>query len=184
MILKKFVYENVNSTNDLAIKIIKNSKNKSGIVIANNQKRGRGRHGKKWISFKGNIFVSIFFNYGKNDVSLKKMTYINCFLVKKLLLSYCKKRISIKPPNDLLIDKKKISGILQEIIKKDKTKYMIVGIGINLINNPNIIDYPTTNLSEVSKKKVNKNEIILRLKKIYEDFISKLDLHATGRILW
>ena len=61
MILKKFVYENVNSTNDLAIKIIKNSKNKSGIVIANNQKRGRGRHGKKWISFKGNIFVSIFF---------------------------------------------------------------------------------------------------------------------------
>ena len=73
MILKKFVYENVNSTNDLAIKIIKNSKNKSGIVIANNQKRGRGRHGKKWISFKGNIFVSIFFNYGKNDVSLKKI---------------------------------------------------------------------------------------------------------------
>ena len=183
MILKKFVYKNVNSTNDLAIKIIKNSKNKSGIVISNNQKKGRGRYGKKWISFKGNIFVSIFFNYGKNNISLKKMTYINCLLVKKLLSLYYKKRITIKPPNDLLINKKKISGILQEIIKKGKTKYIIVGIGINLISNPNIANYPTTNLSEVLRKKVKKNEIIYRLKKIYENFISKFDLHATGKIL-
>ncbi len=153
MILKKFAFNNVNSTNDLAIKIIKNSKNKSGIVIANNQKKGRGRYGKKWISFKGNIFVSIFFNFDKKNISLKKMTYINCFLIKKLLSLYCKKRISIKAPNDLLINKKKISGILQEIVNKDKKKYMVVGIGINLIKNPNIKDYPTTNLSEISKKK-------------------------------
>ena len=68
MILKKFVFNNVNSTNDLAIKIINNSKNKSGIVIANNQKKGRGRYGKKWISFKGNIFVSIFFNFEKKNL--------------------------------------------------------------------------------------------------------------------
>ncbi len=183
MILKKFVYKNVNSTNDLAIKIIKNSKNKSGIVIANNQKKGRGRYGKKWISFKGNIFVSIFFNYDKNNISLKRMTYINCFLIKKLLSLYYKKRISIKPPNDLLINKKKISGILQEIIEKDKAKYMIVGIGINLISNPKIANYPTTNLRDVSDKKVNKNEIILKLKKIYENFIPKLDLNTTGRFL-
>ena len=183
MILKKFAFNNVNSTNDLAIKIIKNSKNKSGIVIANNQKKGRGRHGKKWISFKGNIFVSIFFNLDKKNISLKKMTYINCFLIKKLLSLYCKKRISIKAPNDLLINKKKISGILQEIVNKDKKKYMVVGIGINLIKNPNIKDYPTTNLSEISKKKISKNEIIYRLKKIYETYIPKLSSSFVGKIL-
>ena len=183
MILKKFVFNNVNSTNDLAIKIIKNSKNKSGIVIANNQKKGRGRYGKKWISFKGNIFVSIFFNFDKKNISLKKMTYINCFLIKKLLSLYYKKRISIKVPNDLLINKKKISGILQEIVNKDKKKYMVVGIGINLIKNPNIKDYPTTNLSEISKKKISKNEIIYRLKKIYETYIPKLSSSFVGKIL-
>jgi BirA family biotin operon repressor/biotin-[acetyl-CoA-carboxylase] ligase len=183
MILKKFVYKNVNSTNDIAIKIIKNSNNKCGLVIADNQKKGRGRYGKKWISFKGNIFVTFFFNIDKNNLSLKKMTYINCFLIKRLLSSYCNKRISIKAPNDLLVNKKKISGILQEIIKKNKKKYMIVGIGINLIKNPNITNYPTTNLLEVSKRKVNKKEIILRLKKIYEKFIPKLDLYTTGKIL-
>ena len=183
MILKKFVYKNVNSTNDIAIKIIKNSNNKSGLIIADNQKKGRGRYGKKWISLKGNIFMTIFFNFGKNSISLKKMTHINCFLTKKLLSSYCKKKISIKPPNDLLVNKKKISGILQEVIKKDKETYMVVGIGINIVRNPNITNYPTTNLSEVSKKKINKNEMIFRLKKIYEKFIPKLASYKSTGIL-
>ena len=52
MKLKKFNFKIVNSTNDLAIKIIKNTNNKSGIVIANKQKKGRGQYGKKWSSFK------------------------------------------------------------------------------------------------------------------------------------
>ena len=61
MKLKKYRYKIVNSTNDLAIQIIKNTNNKSGIVIANKQKKGRGQYGNKWTSFKGNLFVSIFF---------------------------------------------------------------------------------------------------------------------------
>ena len=152
MKLKNFIFKNINSTNDLAIKIIKNSKNTSGIVIADNQKKGRGRYGKRWISFKGNIFVSIFFNFEKKNISLKKMTYINCFLIKKLLALYYKKKISIKAPNDLLINKKKFQEYSKNGKKRQK-KYMIVGIGINLIKNPNIKGYPTTNLLEVSKKK-------------------------------
>ena len=60
---------------------------------------------------------------------------------------------------------------------------MIVGIGINLIKNPNIKGYPTTNLSEVSSKKISKNEIIIKLKKIYENFIPKLNSSYLGKIL-
>ena len=61
MKLKKFNFKTVNSTNDLAIQIIKKTNNKSGIIIAEKQKKGRGQYGKKWTSFKGNLFVSIFF---------------------------------------------------------------------------------------------------------------------------
>lgn len=68
MILKNFVFKKVNSTNSLAIKIIKKSKIKSGIVIANLQTNGRGQYGKKWISFRGNVFVSIFFFYRKSFI--------------------------------------------------------------------------------------------------------------------
>ena len=112
MKLKKFNFKIINSTNDLAIKIIKNTQNKAGIVIAEKQKKGRGQYGKKWISYKGNLFVSVFFPIDKIGLSLREFTKVNCLLVKKLLSNFYKGKISIKKPNDLLINKKKISGIL------------------------------------------------------------------------
>ena len=54
-------FKRVKSTNDEAIKIIRSKKNKQGIVISDLQTRGKGTMGKKWISQKGNFFVSIFF---------------------------------------------------------------------------------------------------------------------------
>ena len=171
MNLKKFNFKNVKSTNDLAIRIIKNTNNKSGIVIAENQKMGRGRYGKKWISYKGNLFVSIFFTIDKINLSLKELTKLNCLLVKKLLSFFYKGKIIIKKPNDLLICNKKISGILQETFSKSGKKFIIVGIGINLIKNPNIENYPTINLFDLINIKINSQKTALKLKKIYEKYI-------------
>ena len=120
MKLKKFNFKVVNSTNDLAIKIIRNTNNKSGIIIAEKQKRGRGQFGKKWISFKGNLFISIFFPIDQIKLSLKDLTKVNCTLVKKLLSNFYNGKISIKQPNDLLINNMKISGILQETLSKSR----------------------------------------------------------------
>ena len=171
MKLKKFNFKIVNSTNDLAIQIIKNTNNKSGIIIAEKQKKGRGQYGKKWTSFKGNLFVSIFFQVNKVQLSLKDLTKVNCFLVKKLLSSFYKGKITIKNPNDLLINKMKISGILQETLSKSDKTFIIVGIGINLIKSPSIKGYLTTNLFDLTGVKITPNNAALKLKKIYETFI-------------
>ena len=173
MKLKKFKFKTVNSTNDIAIRLIKKTNNKFGIIVADKQKKGRGQRGNKWISYNGNLFVSIFFSLEKINMSLKQLTKVNCFLIKKILLQFCRKRIYIKPPNDLLIDKKKICGILQETIKKANTTYFIVGVGINLVNSPNIKNYPTTSILELTKNKVNKKKIIYELANIYNEFINK-----------
>ena len=101
------------------------------MIIADIQKRGRGQYGKKWISYKGNLFISFFYKLDYLNISLKQITTINCLLVKKLLSIYYKKGITFKKPNDLLINKKKISGILQEKISKLNKRYLIVGIGIS-----------------------------------------------------
>ena len=171
MKLKKFNFKIVNSTNDLAIQIIKNTNNKSGIVIAEKQKRGRGQYSKKWTSFKGNIFVSIFFRVNMIELPLKNLTKVNCFLVKKLLSNFYKGKIVIKKPNDLLINNMKISGILQETLSKSGEIFIIVGIGINLIKSPTIKNYLTTNLFDLTGIKITPNNAALRLKKIYETFI-------------
>ena len=173
MKFKRFNFKKVNSTNRTAIKIIKNSKFDYGMVVSENQKNGKGQYGKKWISYKGNLFVSLFYNIDNIDSSIKKLTRMNCLLVKKLISRFYKKEIFFKSPNDLLINKKKISGILQEIIIKDDKKYLIVGIGINIVKSPNINKYPTTNLLEVVGKKIDYKKMVNQLKLIFEKDLSK-----------
>tara|TARA_B100001564_G_scaffold329415_1_gene313884 strand:- start:105 stop:635 length:531 start_codon:yes stop_codon:yes gene_type:complete len=174
MKFKIFRLKKVKSTNNSAIRIIKNSKTDYGMIVANKQTSGRGQYGKRWISYDGNLFVSFFYKLENLTVTLKQITKINCLLVKKLLSIYYKKKIIFKKPNDLLINKKKICGILQEKISKLNKKYLIVGIGINLIKNPNLKNYPTTNLSELLSKKVSKNKIEKQIKKIFEAQLTKL----------
>ena len=86
MKLKIFNFKIINSTNDLAIRIIKNTNNKSGIVIAEKQKNGRGQYGKKWTSDKGNLFVSVFFPINKIKLSLEEFTKINYYLHQRYYL--------------------------------------------------------------------------------------------------
>ena len=174
MKFKTFRFKKVESTNNSAIRIIKNSNIDYGIIIANKQKNGRGQYGKKWISYNGNLFISFFYKLDNLNVSLKQITKINCLLVKKLLSFYYKKKITFKKPNDLLINKKKICGILQEKVSKLNKKYLIVGIGINLIKDPNLKNYPTTNLSKLLNKKVSINKIEKQIRKIFETRLTKL----------
>tara|TARA_B100001027_G_scaffold164533_1_gene116770 strand:+ start:144 stop:674 length:531 start_codon:yes stop_codon:yes gene_type:complete len=167
-------FKKVNSTNNTAIRIIKKTNLDYGMIISEMQNNGRGQHGKKWISYKGNLFISLFYSLENINITLKQLTKINCLLVKKLLSFYCKKRIVLKKPNDLLINKKKICGILQETLVKFDKKFLIVGIGINLIKSPYIKNYPTTNLSVLMSKDFKKKEIEEKLKKIFEMKLKKL----------
>lgn len=174
MKFKIFRFKKVESTNKTAIKIVKTLDLDCGMIISEMQSNGRGQYGRKWISYKGNFFVSFFYNLENFGISIKQLTKINCLLVKKLLSHYYKNKIVFKKPNDLLIDKKKICGILHETLFKQNKKYLIVGIGINLIKNPNIVNYPTTNLFSLIKKKISKQKIEYQIKKIFELKLSKL----------
>ena len=174
MKFKIFRFKKVKSTNSTAIRIIKNYKFNYGMIISETQNKGRGQYGKKWISYKGNLFVSFFYKIENLTASVKHLTKINCILVRELLSKYYKKKITFKKPNDLLINKKKICGILQESISIFDKKYLIVGIGINLIKNPNIKNYPTINLHKLTNKKISKNKIENKLKKIFEKKLTKL----------
>ena len=166
-------FKRLRSTNDTAIRIIQNSSLKYGMIIAETQSHGRGQYGKKWLCFKGNLFVSFFYSLENLNLTLSQITKLNCLLVKKMISKYYKKKITYKKPNDLLIKGKKISGILQEIIHKNNKKSLIVGIGLNLVKNPIIRNYPTTNLNDLINKKVSKKKIEIELKNVFEKNLSK-----------
>ncbi|MAQ28280.1 MAG: biotin--[acetyl-CoA-carboxylase] ligase [Pelagibacteraceae bacterium] len=173
MKFQKFEYKKINSTNDIAIKKIKFGY-LSGIVVSIQQKKARGQYGKKWISYKGNLFMTIFFNV-KKSISLSKLTKLNCNIIKQSISKILKKKIKIKYPNDLLINNKKFCGILQETIINEKKKFMIVGIGINLVKSPNIKNYLTTNILKETGLILNRKKL---LEIIEKNYLKKLNLFA------
>ena len=174
MKFKKFKFKRVKSTNSTALRIIKETNYTLGMVVAETQTEGRGQYGRKWASLKGNLFVSFFNELKKTNLSINVITKSNCLLVKNLLSKFTNKRITVKKPNDLLIDKKKISGILQEIILTKGKKFLITGIGINITKHPNIKNYPATNLQDVAKKSISKLKVENKLKHIFEKNLLKL----------
>ena len=178
MKFKIFKYNTVNSTNETAMRLIKRNNYENGFVYALSQKKGKGQYGRKWISKKGNFFGSIFFHLKKNYPSIEEFTFINPILNINVLSKYCsKKKTFFKSPNDIYVNKKKISGILQEVIIKGSKKYLIVGIGINLLSNPEIKNFPCTNIYKESRKKPKVLEIANLLVHKYEKFFSNLDLY-------
>ena len=174
MKIKIFRFRKVNSTNNTAVRIIRKTDLNYGMIISEMQDNGRGQYGKKWVSYRGNLFVSFFYSLEKINITLRQLTKTNCLLVKKLLSFYYKKKIIFKKPNDLIINRKKICGILQETLIKFDKKYLIVGIGINLIKSPDIRNYQTTNLSEIVNKNFKKKEIENKLKMIFEMKLKEL----------
>ncbi len=174
MKFKIFRYNKVKSTNNTALRIIKNYNYDFGMILSDLQINGRGQYGKKWVSYKGNLFVSFFYNLKNFKISLNKLTKINCLMVKKCISQYYKKKIYFKKPNDLLIQKKKICGILQEKVNKLNHTYLIVGIGVNLIKSPFLRSYPTTHLRELVNKDISKKKFELELKKIFENNLKRL----------
>ena len=174
-----FRFPSVSSTNDAAISLIKKEKKILGCVYAETQTKGRGTYGKKWISNKGNLFISIFFHLKENYPPFNEFSVISPLIVSETIKHFCKdKTVSLKFPNDVFLNGKKICGILQETITFNKKKFLIIGIGMNVVSNPKIIDlYEATNILFETKKKINIKTIIDSIIISYEKFFKVLNLY-------
>ena len=95
--------------------------------------------------------------------------------MRKVLKKYSKKTLKIKWPNDILIENKKLCGILQELVYFKEKTILIVGIGVNTNFNPNIKNQKTTSLKMYQNKKFNNKKILMEIKKIYEKFIIEIN---------
>ena len=173
-----FNFESISSTNDTAIDLIKNKKKIAGCICTKNQTKGRGTHGNKWISIKGNLFMSLFFPLKNQYPSFTEFSIINPVIISEVLKKFIKKKqnVSIKFPNDLFLNGKKISGILQEVITSKSKKYLIIGVGLNIEANPKkITRYEATNIFLETNKKPKIAEILNSIIFSYESFFNNLN---------
>ena len=171
MKLKIIKMKRVQSTNKTALMLIKSKKSQPTLITSLVQTKGRGTMGKKWVSKKGNLFISIFFEINQRRINFKQYALLNAYLLRDILAKFTHKKIDIKWPNDLLIKSEKICGILQEVVNFNTKTFLIIGAGINTNSSPAIKNYKATSLSSILNKKINNNKILVEIRKDYEKFI-------------
>jgi len=126
---------------------------------------------------EGNLFGSIFFPLEDYYPPFNEFSIINPVIISGVIEHFCeKKSISFKWPNDVFVNGRKICGILQEAITSNGKKFLIIGIGINIVSNPNINNiYQATNILLETQKKPRINEIIDLIISSYEKFFIDLN---------
>ena len=179
---RAYYFDSIDSTQSQAMKMANETKNEGTIIIAEKQTDGRGRLGRKWISPKGGIWISIILQ-PKLDIST-----ITLFpIAASLALSYaiekiCKISTELKWPNDLTIKGKKLAGMLIDAsLESNKIENVVLGVGINFNVNIKEIEkilkktpnyYGIASLNQ-QQNKSNQIELIqsflVELEKIYEE---------------
>jgi len=141
-------FDSMESTNDY-IKTNHNTLSDGTIVLSKTQTSGRGRSNHTWMSKEGNLYLSFIINgFISRSKIFELLARVSNAVVK--LLKDFNVESSIKYPNDILVGKKKICGILIESLGSDEIDYVVVGVGINV----NQIDFDDLNSTAVSMKNV------------------------------
>jgi BirA family transcriptional regulator, biotin operon repressor / biotin---[acetyl-CoA-carboxylase] ligase len=160
------------STNDVAFNAALEGENEGTSYLAHIQTKGRGRNQNKWTSMRGNLFLSTIIK-PKVDKSLwHQLSVIVGFSIIQVLvdLGIYSDLIELKWPNDVLVDRKKISGVLLE----SSDNFIIVGIGLNILKIPSYErKWATTKLYDHIKKSFTIEDISSKiLNRLFSNYIS------------
>ncbi len=151
-------FDNLDSTSAKAFQMADLSEiNDREIIAADSQNKGRGRLGRDWVSPRGNLYFSLVLR-PKCDVNcISQISFIAAislkFAIKEAFLAQKNPKnvdlVKNKWPNDILVDDKKIAGILLESKIIDKNcDFVVVGVGVNLASNPQNTMFLASNLAE------------------------------------
>jgi len=172
-------YEELSSTMEVAREFALEGREVA--VVAEIQRAGRGRLGRRWLSPKGGLWLSLSLVQSSSVEQIPILTYLaalaTCLAVEKTTGI----KPSIKWPNDLLFQNKKLAGILLETsIEGNKLNYAVLGIGIN-VNNPSPPEESKAiSLREILNKEVDRLFLLTQLLKMVRELLwkSKEELFA------
>ncbi len=129
-----YVFEDVGSTNEIAFELGRNGSPEGTMVIADSQTKGKGRLQRSWISpGEANLYMSVIF---RPQIAAKEapiFTLVSSIAVAEAIILEGPAHTLIKWPNDVLINGKKVSGILTEMeVTEDRVDFVVAGIGVNI----------------------------------------------------
>ena len=169
---KIYCYDNVSSTNSIAKEVAKKDGEEKIVILAETQTSGKGRLGREWISPMGGVWLSIILRPKITPKEALKLTFITSSAVAKTINAMFGLKAEVKWPNDVLINSKKVCGILTETkTKENNIEFVVVGIGINV--NVDLESFPSSLRNNITSLKYELGYEIKRkafLKSLLQNF--------------
>lgn len=181
---KLYVYEEIDSTNIRAKQLGETGEPHGTLVVANRQSAGRGRRGRNWESPEGcGVYLSVLLRPEFTPDRASMLTLVMAYSVAKALKECTGLDVQIKWPNDIVINGKKLVGILTEMSTEiDYINHVVVGVGINVNTEifPEEIEDKATSLRIECGYKIQRSfivaEVMKQFEQDYEMFLQKKDL--------
>ena len=159
-------FDSLDSTNDEAKRIAKGGGCHGAVIWARHQSAGKGRMGRNWVSSDGNLFVSVLLQPDKNIADLSQLSFVAAVSVLEALEALIPdgNRLQCKWPNDILLNDRKLGGILLESFTTPESKkpWVVVGVGVNVDSFPPRTEFPATCLKDAGVELVSAKIILSR----------------------
>ena len=170
-------FEEVDSTMDVARELARKQCPHFTVVIAGRQKKGRGRLKRIWLSSEGGLYFTIVVRPNIPPVLSSRVNFAASMTLAKTLRNMFNINAMVKWPNDVLVDGKKISGILSEMEAEiDRVGFISIGIGINVNNDPTPYEPMATSLKKILGKKIPRIEVLKAFLNDFEHTLNDTDL--------
>lgn len=183
-------FDTIDSTNTKAQELAEKGYPSGTLVVADKQESGKGRRGRSWVSPSGiGIFMTLMIKPDINPNNASMLTLVAALAVAKAITSVTGEEAMIKWPNDIVVNSKKVCGILTEMNAQfDYINHIVVGIGINVHNEsfPEEISQMASSLMiEAGGKRFHRAQIIAEtmsyFEQYYDTFLKTQDLSALVR---
>lgn len=183
-------FDTIDSTNTKAQELAEKGYQSGTLVVADKQESGKGRRGRSWVSPSGTgIFMTLMIKPDINPNNASMLTLVAALAVAKAITSVTGEEALIKWPNDIVINGRKVCGILTEMNAQfDYINHIVVGIGINVHNEsfPEEISQMASSLMiEAGGKRFHRAQIIAEtmsyFEQYYDTFLKTQDLSALVR---
>lgn len=159
-------FDTLDSTNEEAKRLAHGGGSHGAVIWAKRQSGGKGRMGRSWISDEGNLFVSVLLKPEKPLAELPQLSFLTAVAAMEALEAVLPKgkKLQCKWPNDILLDGRKLGGILLESFKTDgdDKSWVVVGLGINVDSFPTHTDFPAACLKDAGVELVSAKIILSR----------------------
>lgn len=144
-------FDSIGSTNEAAKRLARDGETNETLVWAREQTAGRGRRGRSWFSPRGNLYVSLILRPDCLPSRAAQLGFVACLAIGAALFAVSRvERLAYKWPNDVLINGRKIAGVLleSEMAVPDNPGFVVVGVGVNLAVAPRDTEFPATSVAE------------------------------------